>query len=282
MYKYSLDKSSKKFNCPSCNKKRYVRYVDINSNNYLDYNFGRCDRESSCGYHFSPSGNTIVSHTLVVPKEIQPTFMNDDLLGAYGKDYNNNCFIKYLKMHFTVKEIKSAIRRYFLGTSHHWQGATVFWQIDQFMNIRTGKIMLYNKENGKRVKEPYSHITWIHSLLKKDNFVLQQCLFGIHNLCDYKTDDLICIVESEKTAVIMSMLYPEYLWLATGSKSNLKYELIKPLKNYNIVLLPDKLEFEDWNTKAMFFGRNGFSVTCNSLLNQLRVSSGSDLADILI
>ena len=142
--------------------------------------------------------------------------------------------------------------------------------------------MLYNKKNGKRVKEPYSHITWMHSLLKKDNFVLQQCLFGIHNLCDYKTDDLICIVESEKTAVIMSMLYPEYLWLATGSKSNLKYELIKPLKNYNIVLLPDKSEFEDWNTKAMFFGRNGFSVTCNSLLNQLRVSSGSDLADILI
>ena len=34
-FKYSLDKSSKKFICPSCGKRRFVRYINQITNEYL-------------------------------------------------------------------------------------------------------------------------------------------------------------------------------------------------------------------------------------------------------
>ena len=49
-YKYHLDKSSKKFNCPQCDKKRFVKYIETETGHYADSQYGRCDRETSCGY----------------------------------------------------------------------------------------------------------------------------------------------------------------------------------------------------------------------------------------
>ena len=96
--------------------------------------------------------------------------------------------------------------------------------------------------------------------------MLQQCLFGIHNLIDYEKGRTVCIVESEKTAVMMSILCPGFLWLATGSKSNLKSELLLPLKEYNIILFPDKTEYTDWNAKIVGLKQDGFNINCSSLL----------------
>ena len=73
-----------------------------------------------------------------------------------------------------------------MGTSKHWPGATVFWQVDISGRVRTGKVMLYNPENGRRIKEPHNYITWVHSLLKKENFNLRQCLFSEHLLSSYQ------------------------------------------------------------------------------------------------
>jgi hypothetical protein len=48
----------------------------------------------------------------------------------------------------------------------------------------------------------------------------------------------------------MSMFLPNFIWLATGSKSNFKYELLKPLKKRNCITFPDKVEFTNWSNKA--------------------------------
>ena len=53
-FRYSLDKSSKKFICPNCNKKTFVFYVDTKTGNYLPADYGRCDREQNCKYHKAP------------------------------------------------------------------------------------------------------------------------------------------------------------------------------------------------------------------------------------
>ena len=53
-FKYSLDKSSKKFVCPNCSKKTFVLYVDTEMGNFLPPDFGKCDREQNCKYHKAP------------------------------------------------------------------------------------------------------------------------------------------------------------------------------------------------------------------------------------
>lgn len=283
-YKYTLDKSSKKFICPSCGKKRLVKYLSTETQNYLNGS-GRCDRESKCGYHVSPKGNTLsVIQNKSVTLEVQPfaTFHNQMVIGMYGRGYSNNNFRNYLLLFFSATEVAHAIKKYFIGTSNHWNGATIFWQVDEQLNVCAGKVMLYDNKTGKRVKKPYPHINWMHKVLHINEFVLQQCLFGIHNLCDYLRGSTVCIVESEKTAVIMSLIFPAYLWLATGSKANLKAKLLRPLKHYKIIVFPDKTEFKDWNTKVEYLQALGFMIRCSSLLEGSDLEEGNDLVDMLL
>ncbi|WMI64087.1 DUF6371 domain-containing protein [Aestuariibaculum sp. YM273] len=281
-YKYSLDRSSRKFACPACNRKTFVRYTLTETGEYLDSNLGRCDRESKCAYHNSPKGNTTLGNTSDIKiKSVLQNFHSDCVIGQYGRHHNKNSFISYLLQHFAAIDVRQAIFKYFIGTSDHWNGATIFWQVNDQMKVCAGKVMLYDKTTGKRIKKPYPHINWMHKVLRLDDFVLQQCLFGIHNLCDYTTERTICIVESEKTAVIMSIMQPAYLWLATGSKSNLKEALLKPLKNHNVIVFPDKTEYETWNTKVQYLNSIGFNVSCSALLERQNIEEGSDLVDYL-
>lgn len=58
-YRYTLEKGSKKHHCPNCNKRTFVRYIDKNTNGYLPHQYGRCDRESKCGYYLLPILETV-------------------------------------------------------------------------------------------------------------------------------------------------------------------------------------------------------------------------------
>lgn len=66
---------------------------------------------------------------------------------------------------------------------------------------------------------------------------LSQCQFGEHPLQD-KVNANVALVESEKTAVICFLLLPEYIWLATGGKSQLDDKFNVPHQRI-IVALPD-------------------------------------------
>ena len=53
------------------------------------------------------------------------------------------------------------------------------------------------------------------------------------------TNNTICVVEAEKTAVIMSEVYPQYVWMAAGGLSMLNAEKLRPLSDRHVILFPD-------------------------------------------
>lgn len=143
--------------------------------------------------------------------------------------------------------------------------------------------MHYNANTGKRVKEPFSHITWVHKLLKHENFVLKQCFYGEHLLKD-KTKP-VAIVESEKTAIIASVYFKQFTWLAVGSLNNLNCEICEVLRGRFVVLFPDLKGFEKWSDKAKQFSAIA-TFTVSDLLERKATEEekkkGLDLADYLI
>lgn len=187
MYRYSLDKSPKKFECPQCLKKRLVRYIDSKTDDYVDHKVGRCDREVNCGYHFSPKmyfeGNNINFKNYYVPtiekKEIITSYHSNEELKLTLDNFKNNNFVKFLNHIFNTEQVLSIIQSYKIGTASYWYNGTVFWQIDKYDKIRSGKIISY-QENGKRTQ----YINWVHAYqIKKgikSHFNLKQCLFGEH------------------------------------------------------------------------------------------------------
>ena len=136
-------------------------------------------------------------------------------------------------------QLRHAADRYHLGCSD--DGGVIFWEIDNQQRVHTGKIMYYHSDCHR---DKQHTPTWVHSLMKDklpQNYELQHCLFGLHLL----TSDLshqtstICIVESEKTAVILSEIFPDFLWLSCGGLQMFKPELLAPLVNHKVVLFPD-------------------------------------------
>ncbi|WP_372800894.1 DUF6371 domain-containing protein [Lutibacter sp.] len=278
-YQISLEKTSKKHVCPSCNKKRYVRFINNETNEYLDYNYGRCDRETSCGYFKKPNDLGLKTLSQNEPIKLLPiSTIQKSIIEASIKKYENNNLFLFLIKYFNSEQVSQTFKKYNVGTSKKWNGATVFWQLDEHHNFRTGKIMLYDTKIGKRVKKPHNRISWAHKVLKINNFNLKQCLFGLHLVKE--NTKIIGLVESEKTALIMSLFLPEHTWISTGSKQNLKAELLAPLKNFEIVAYPDKGEYNDWNKKCNELINLGFNISCSQLVEKYSEKQGYDLADI--
>lgn len=282
-YKYKLDPSSKKHRCNSCNKKTLVKFIDTETGELMNENFGRCDRENNCGFFQIPKGEKAAKFKYVYKKPEPISFHDYNLVFKSGKIFKENNFIQFVEHLFGDEATKEVIKKYLIGTSKKWSGATVFWQIDNNQKVRHGKIMLYDMVTGKRKKNQLGkgYISSVRSELKLDNFNLKQCLFGLHLIKETESKS-VAIVESEKTAVLMSVFKPEYLWLATGSKSGFKYEYLKPLRNYNIIGFPDKSEYHCWNDKAIELNNLGFHISISEWLEKTTYNNGTDLADVLI
>ena len=139
--------------------------------------------------------------------------------------------------YLTQQQMLHAAERYHLGISK--DGGVVFWEIDNTNQVHDGKIMFYSP-NCHRDKE--RHPSWVTAeLIKsgrlKPNIDNPKCLFGLHlNKQGIKG---IAIVESEKTAIICSELFPDYIWLASGGKTMLNASLFAPLGDQRIILFPD-------------------------------------------
>ncbi len=290
-----------RYTCPECNDrdKTFVRYIDTETGEHLADHVGRCNRESNCNYHYTPkqyfqdSGKTFdTPRPNIQPKRIvtpaKPvSFIPVNTFKHSLKSYESNHLITHLLNLFDTAITNRLIETYFIGTSKYWQGATVFWQIDTQGKIRTGKIMLYSPATGKRVKEPFNHITWVHAALKQPEFELKQCFFGEYLLKLHPANP-VAIVESEKTAIIASVYLPLFIWIATGGKNGCKWhslEVAKVLQGRNVTLFPDLNCFDTWSDKAKelsHVARFNVSGLLEHKATVMERQQGLDLADYLI
>lgn len=303
-YRFSLQPYNGKesrFRCPACGvPNSFVRYINTHSGAYLADHAGRCNREIKCGYHITPKDylktySGTIYHK-INPKKIrlkdsqnQRSYIDKSFLDKSLMSASQNNFLQYLEDLFGKRATNTLKRKFLIGTSSHWPGATVFWQVDVSGKIRTGKIMLYNQESGKRVKKPYNCITWIHSILKAKGvlgiFHLEQCLFGEHQLKTEPKVKPIAIVESEKTAIIASLYMPRYIWLATGGLSNLREKNLRLMKNRRVVLFPDVGCLSKWHSTLKEDNTTDNQFIISNLLEQKvdeHFSKGCDLADFLV
>lgn len=287
--------------CPACHRKRcFSRYIDTEKRISFPDHVGRCDHEQKCGYHFTPRNyfeetpdakqQLFEKDSLSVrPYEIKtvPTsFIDERIVKRSLKCYETNKLYQFLASQFGEASAMSLMKKYRVGSSKHWEGATVFWQIDRNNRVRTGKIMLYNPDTGKRIKEPYNHITWVHTLLHKSSFNMKQCFFGEHLLAADKTCP-VALVESEKTALIASYYLPQYLWLASGGKNGCFDESsFSALAKRSVVLFPDLGATAYWQSKIGMMRNNGIEVQLFDYLETNAPESerkeGYDIADYLL
>lgn len=283
-FRYQLDDSSRKFECPACNRKRLVRFIDQETRDYLEPIFGRCDREQNCGYFHSPyqidSFKREQTSYQKLPEVQHPSkYIPKELFEKSLGNYDQNNFIRFMRRHFDSETISKVNDTYKIGTSLKITGGCIFYQIDIKGKVRRGKIIVYNSETGNR-----GAINSVHCQLNIDKqYYPKWRFFGEHLLKD--NDKPVAIVESEKTAVIASIYFPEFVWLATGTKSTLKPEYAQVLKGRSVTLFPDIGAYQDWSEKM-----ENFSSFCDiSISNLLESTSGDfekkeglDLADYLI
>lgn len=287
--------------CPACGKRNcFSRYIDVENRLVFPDNVGRCNHEQSCGYHFTPkeyfernpqlrpfdfTAPSTRQAGLTEPEKSTSCIAAETVSQTlHGYRFNN--LHQFLGSKLGAKETDRLVARYRVGTSRHWPGACVFWQTDIKGRVRTGKVMLYDAVSGKRVKSPFNHVTWAHSLMKIPDFKLRQCFFGEH-LLNEDSCKPVALVESEKTALIADSYLPQFIWIATGGKNGcFNSEALKVLRGRQATLFPDLGATDEWRSKIPIMESLGIEVSLfdnlEKLANEDERNAGLDIADYLL
>lgn len=277
-YRFTLEKGSKKHYCPTCNKKRFVRYVDTDTGDYLPQPYGKCDRIINCGADFNPYKDGFIK---LLNKETTQTkytynyndfkvkqclinqnfFIPEAVLNYTLKGYSENIFINNLFSNinypFNKTDIEKIISMYYLGTINKGfrKGAITFPFIDYNKNIRAIQVKQFDINNHtvstgflhsmlekEYLKQNKPKPDWLENYLSNETKV--SCLFGEHLLSQY-TFNTVALVEAPKTALYGNLYFgfpdnsKNLLWLAVYNLSSLNVMKCKALKGRKVVLFPD-------------------------------------------
>lgn len=292
-YPYKFDSSSKKFICPNCGKRRFVKYIDTKTGEYLPNQYGKCDR-ASCepliendpykdGFLFS--NKSIVSNfnsksvktnckkqkiECIPKRELEALTNSYKLSSFYG---NLRCRIAYP---FTAERIDPVFEMYRLGAlqdqSYMPRALTIPFininqkitaiQVKTFDNVNhTIKTNFYHSILKYRYeKQGKSLPIWLDKYIATEKKI--NCLFGEHLLKDFKTNP-VALVESPKTAIYGTLYFglpkkpTDLIWLSVFNLYSLKIDKCKVLQGRDVILFPDLSKdnkaFKLWTNKAKQF-----------------------------
>lgn len=250
-YKFHLAKSSKKHTCPRCGRRTFVPYVDAEERPVNVEIYGRCDRENNCQYILYPRGQaTAPTPTPQAPQapmrlNVKPTTAMDT---------------KLFKWALTLVSLPDAItawQKYKVGREGD---SVIFWQIDEKGEVHAGKIIPYGADGHRR--KDTTPTRWAHKTAKYKPYIqgaeLEQCFFGQHLLTEGGQE--VIIVESEKTAVMMSIFDARgRTYLATGGSGNLAKLCERATEkglflHKKIILVPDNGQAKNWQKIGIKYG----------------------------
>ena len=293
-YKYQLQKytgRNSRHTCPACGRPNcFVLYVDV-MGNPLSNDVGRCEHRNSCGYEKTPkmffdehpqaTGLSMMRSQQHQKQEPNTDYIPFDLIQR--SESTNNNLMRYLGKFFPQSDLKRVTKVYHLGSTR--KGEIIFPEIDMQGRCRTGKIMQYG-EDGHRVKKERDAVDWLHARYMRQHgkkaidFHLTQCLFGEHLLAE-RPDDMVALTESEKSAIIAAMVFPDFVWVSCGGKYGFKPYLCMPLARRNVLVYADADAADEWR------GRMAQLTFCKSI----RLSDWSkgepqgskrDIADLIL
>ncbi|SIQ99852.1 hypothetical protein SAMN05880574_1477 [Chryseobacterium sp. RU37D] len=244
-YRFILEKGSKKHHCPGCSKKRFVRFVDTTTGEYLPEQYGRCDKGD--GHYFVDpysdgyakaiqeqqrdnclelQSNWKPQRKKVTPQpRPEPVFFDFETFRQtlQPERYEKNTFIQNLfyrvRFPFEVDEVTKVIQLYRLGTvaSGYRAGANTFPFIDINQNVRAIQVKQFNEQNHTTGTD------FLHSVIEKhyarNNKPLPEwleaytkqdkvisCLFGEHLLSKFQSNP-VALVEAPKTAIYGTLYF---------------------------------------------------------------------------
>lgn len=245
-----------------------------------------------------PTPNVAPATPREEPKELPViTWSQEDTCDRYMQNAVGNPLLMYLMNEAQMprsdrEQLMQMVELYKVGTSRkgETEGWTLWWQIDATGRVRTGKLMKY-LPNGHRDHNGYN-FDFTHSKMLKagmwcdDDYRYETCLFGLH-LVDQYPDAEICLVESEKSALICSAFTDpsKKLWMATTGLSFLNARMLKPLidRKRHIVLYPDYDGYDQWKKQADRIGYDRITIS-QKVREAWEPGDGpkADIADIML
>jgi hypothetical protein len=281
MYKYTLT-NKRRTDCPFCFKKgKYSAFINTKTGELAPLEYGMC---SSCRESRRPPDNYIIGESTYEDNAnfgyYEADTVSINLINQYHKEksYVRNNFINGLERRFGKGPVKRVVDQFKLG--RFADSGILFPYLYTDTHVCTGKIMFYDDDlhrikEGKKQYPQYLHNLnyktdgyWRYDFNEYDidengneyiiPFKLKLCLFGHHQVVNDKLRT-ICLVESEKTAVIMSIVLPEFIWLASGGKTMIQDYKFLYFTGRKCLVFPDLSEddnvFEYWLEKLIYYNR---------------------------
>lgn len=300
-----------RYACPQCGRhKCFTRYVDIETGEYVADECGKCDHESSCGYHYPPrdffrdhpgqGGQKAWERPLVnghvavlghpkasyIPTEfVQTEFFPTSWVEA-SQNRRSTFRTWFENLPFDAERIRRVMMDYRVGGTNYdvfvdyinRGPAVVFWMIDEQQRVHDAKLMAYSCD-GHRVQGWGNSMRAICEKSKMGPQLQQteKVLFGLH-LLPCNPDKTVCVVESEKSALVCACRYPEYLWLATGGCGNLNASKLRPLMDRKLVIYPDSGEYDKWLARMKDSGHKHYAIV--DFMEQYEANT--DIADVIL
>lgn len=223
--------------CPKCHQQKKFRYLlDTNNGLRIDEKYGKCDRVNNCGHEFFPWQDVGFIHPdtntakQISSIQIEQKFVGYTNFTATQSGFESNTLLEWLVERFDPVVVNMLVKEYKVGSIG--DGDTVFWQINQEGKVCNGIRYTYLSNGHRDKSRPPSYLyTAQHGY--------NTCLFGEHLLGKYAKDNIVAIVESEKTAIIGSAFYPEFIWLASNGSNGLSNRKIQVLRERKVMLVPD-------------------------------------------